>query len=140
MNTCPVTRTPGRSVKLVTVQSLVRPEIRATVEGRDWSYCADPSCDVVYFSVDGTTLLKSDLTVRVGAKETTPPRLVCYCFGHTRESIQEEVVRTGSSSVVETVAAKVQAGECSCEIRNPKGTCCLGDLRNAVEGAKALRG
>ncbi|MFY9341690.1 MAG: (2Fe-2S)-binding protein [Planctomycetota bacterium] len=134
---CPESKALGRPVKPVTVESLVNADLRATVGGRSWSYCADPSCDVVYFSDDGAKLVKSDLTVRVGAKETTPPRLVCYCFGHTRESIRDDVLRTGTSSVVESVAARVQAGDCSCETKNPKGSCCLGDLRRAIEEAQS---
>ena len=93
--------------------------------------------DVVYFAEDGTTLRRSDLVVRVGEKEPDPPRTVCYCFGHTRESIRDEVVQTGDSGVVEAVTAKVRAKECSCETMNPKGTCCLADLRKAVEEARS---
>lgn len=134
---CPEANTRGRPVKFVTVSSLVRPEHRPLVAGRAWSYCGDPACDVVYFAEDGAILRRSDLAVRVGEKEADPPRTVCYCFGHTRESIRDEVLRTGASDVVDAVAAKVRAKECSCETMNPKGTCCLADLRKAVEEARS---
>lgn len=133
--TCPRTHARGQPVKSVTVSSLVRPERASTVAHHQWSYCADPECDVVYFADDGTTLLKSDLTVRVGDKEAESPRLVCYCFGHTRESIGDEVKRTGASTVVESVTEKVAAGECACATKNPKGSCCIADLRRVVEEA-----
>lgn len=132
---CPKTKTPGKKVKTVTVESLAREEARSTAQGREWSFCPEPDCDVVYFAADGATLLKGDVTVRVGAKETESPRPVCYCFGHTKESIRDEVLRAGESTVVESVTAKVKAGECSCETMNPKGSCCLGDLRKAVKEA-----
>ncbi len=134
---CPDTKSSGRPVKPITVLSLVRPERRAAVAEHAWSYCGDPTCDVVYFAEDGTTLRKSDLVVRVGEKEPDPPRTVCYCFGHTRESIRDEVLQTGTSGVIEAVTAKVRAKECSCETMNPKGTCCLADLRKAVEEARS---
>ncbi len=132
---CPKTKTPGKPVKTVTVESLAREEVRGAVEGRQWVFCPEPDCDVVYFAGDGTTLLKDDVAVRVGVKETDAPHPVCYCFGHSAESIRDEVLRTGESAVVESVTAKVKAGECSCETMNPKGSCCLGDLRKAVKEA-----
>ena len=33
---------------------------------------------------------------------------------------------------VDRVRAHIAAGRCACEIRNPKGTCCLGDVIAAV--------
>ena len=62
-------------------------------------------------------------------------RLVCYCFGHTVESIREEIDRTGQSTVLPTVAARVKAGDCRCELLNPDGTCCLGELNRVVKEA-----
>ena len=134
---CPKTSSRGRPVKPVTVSSLVRPEHRAIVDEHTWSYCSDSACDVVYFAEDGTALLRSDVVVRVGEKEARPPRTVCYCFGHTRESIRDDILRTGSSDVIEAVTAKVRRKECSCETMNPRGTCCLADLRRVVEDAQA---
>lgn len=61
------------------------------------------------------------------------PRTICYCFGHTDRSIREEIERTGRSTVSARIAAKVKAGECSCETLNPKGSCCLGDVNKAVK-------
>jgi hypothetical protein len=73
----------------------------------------------------------------VGLKERDARRTVCYCFGHTVESIREEIETTGRSTVAAAITAKVNATECSCEILNPKGTCCLGDVNKAVKEALA---
>lgn len=132
---CPKTKTPGKHVKTVTVKSLVHQHVRATIEGKHWAFCHEPECDVVYFASDGSELSRADISVRIGVKEAEPPHTVCYCFGHTEESIRAEVARAGESTVVESVTARVKAGECSCEMMNPKGSCCLGDLRRAVRGA-----
>ncbi|MBI2932794.1 MAG: cation transporter [Planctomycetes bacterium] len=132
---CPVAGKPGRRVPEVTLRSLIRSDRLSEVEGREWFYCDLPDCDVVYFASDGRTVLKNDIQVRVGAKEKTSPRMVCYCFGHTAESIREEIERTSQSSVAASIAAKVKAGECSCETMNPKGTCCLGDVNKVVKDA-----
>lgn len=123
---CPVAGKPGKRVSPVTLRNLIRDERLPEVEGREWFYCDLPDCDVVYFAADGRSLLTDALKVRVGVKEKSPPHTVCYCFGHTVESIRKEVERSGQSSVVASIAAKVKAGECSCETMNPKGSCCLG--------------
>lgn len=100
---------------------------------------------MVYFASDGKTIPKRDLQVRVGVKEADAPRPVCYCFGHTVESICEEIERTGKSTVVANITAKVKAGECRCSTMNPKGTCCLGDVNQVVKeytlatGARAVQ-
>ena len=70
--------------------------------------------------------------MRVGLKETESPTPLCYCFGHTAESAREEMVATGRSTVAERITAEVQAGNCSCEVKNPSGRCCLGDVNRAI--------
>ncbi|MBI2923872.1 MAG: cation transporter [Planctomycetes bacterium] len=135
--TCPLSGKPGRRVPDVTLRSLVRDDRQSEVQGREWYYCDSPDCEVVYFAADGRTLRKDALKVRVGAKEKTSPRTVCYCFGHSVESICDEVARTFESTVAASIAAKVKAGECRCEILNPKGACCLGDVKKAVKDAFA---
>ena len=137
---CPAAGKRGKPVPLVTLRSLVPPEHAAVVEGREWFFCGLPDCEVVYFTHDGQTLEKNALKVRVGLKEKEAPRPVCYCFGHTVESIREEIEKTGRSTVVASIREKVEAGECSCEVLNPKGTCCLGDVNHVVKEAFASIG
>ncbi len=134
---CPVTARPGKPVAPLTVRSLVREERLAEIEGRDWFFCDQPDCGVVYFTRDGVTVDRGALKVRVGLKEKEPPRTVCYCFGHTVESIREEIEGTGRSTVAASIRERVEAGECSCEVLNPKGTCCLGDVHKAVREASS---
>jgi hypothetical protein len=35
--------------------------------------------------------------------------------------------------VAERITTKVQAGNCSCEVKNPSGKCCLGDVNRAIQ-------
>jgi hypothetical protein len=59
----------------------------------------------------------------------TPPeaeRLVCYCFGYSLEDLARD---PGLAAVIED---HVRAGRCACKVRNPRGICCLGDVRKAV--------
>ena len=132
---CAIAGKRGKPVPLVTLRSLVLPEHAAVVDGRDWFFCDRSDCEVVYFTHNGRTLKKNALKVRVGLKEKEAPRPVCYCFGHTVESIRQEIEKTGRSTVVASIKKKVEASECSCEVLNPKGTCCLGDVNRTVKAA-----
>jgi hypothetical protein len=62
---------------------------------------------------------------------------VCYCFGFTPAMVQEEIRSTGKSTIVERIATEMKAGFCACEIRNPQGSCCLGNVKAAVKAAQA---
>jgi hypothetical protein len=93
-------------------------------------FCATLGCPVVYFDNAVPIVFEEALvTVTVHAKHPGDGSVpVCYCFGHTPETIRHELASTGRSSASETIAAEVKAGHCACEVKNPKGTCCLGDV------------
>lgn len=98
-------------------------------------FCCSANCDVVYFHPDGDRLRKPDVRVRVGLKETEDPVPVCYCFGFTEKMIFDEVRATGKSTVPQRITTEIKAGHCACEIRNPQGSCCLGNVTAAIKRA-----
>jgi hypothetical protein len=57
---------------------------------------------------------------------------VCYCFRHTLQSIRSEAATMEESAVVAAITAGIKAGQCACDIRNPQGSCCLGNVRAVV--------
>jgi len=123
----------GRLVLRETMESLLKPEALGRLADEPYSFDRSPDCDVVYYSNEaGSYFLKDDLTVRVGMKETKSPIFLCYCFGHTEESVRDEFATTGRSTVAESINAEVQAGNCACDVKNPSGNCCLGDVNRAV--------
>lgn len=123
----------ARSVLRETMESLLKPEARARLADEPYFFDRTPSCGVVYFSNEAESYFhKDELTVRVGLKETASPIPLCYCFGRSTESVREEIVATGCSTVVERIIAEVKAGHCSCEVKHPSGKCCLGDLHAAI--------
>lgn len=72
---------------------------------------------------------EADLSVRVHAKHPLSESvLVCYCFEHLPGTIRQDIEQHGSSRASIDIAAEVKAGHCACEVKNPKGTCCLGDV------------
>lgn len=130
---CPVSRTKGEPVELLTIKALLtEPALRRlnTVAHR---FCPDPSCEVVYFDAEGASYVKDDLRVPVWQKEPFGERTVCYCFGESEATICAEMQTTGRSEATERVRAHIAAGRCACEVRNPRGACCLGDVAAAVK-------
>lgn len=123
----------GRRVSRETLESLLKREARERLTEDPYNFDSQPQCDVVYFSNESRSYFyKSDLTARVGSKETEPPIPLCYCFGHTLGTVRDEILATGRSSVPKRIAREVQAGNCSCETKNPSGKCCLGDVHRAI--------
>ena len=130
---CPQCHARGKSVPDETPRALLEESSRRRLGARPYFYCRTPTCDVVYFDGAGDVFRKDELRVRVGDKETSPPIPVCYCFGHTVGSIEEEILSTGTTNVLERIRAEVKAGTCRCEVENPQGSCCLGNVTRAVQ-------
>jgi len=105
----------------------------------EYRFCRTLDCATVYYGVDGQQRLREDdLRERVYQKHPDDDGvLVCYCFRHTPGSIKAEVATAGRSTVVGAITAGIQAGQCACDIRNPQGSCCLGNVRAVVEKAVA---
>lgn len=132
---CPACGELGKPVKRISLGALLKPERRREIPIQDeFCFCRTPTCDVVYFLPDKTLFRKDDLSVRVGLKEPDDPTVsACYCFGWTPEKIQAEIVATGKSTAIDKIKAQVKAGNCYCEVTNPQGSCCLGNVSNALK-------
>lgn len=121
----------------MTLEALVRPEALARLGGGNVDFCPTADCATVYFSED-QALHQDDVSVPVFQKQAAGDRVVCYCLGIQENRIREEVESTGISSAADRIRALVQSGECRCEVVNPQGTCCLGQV-SAIERAAAGR-
>ncbi len=73
------------------------------------------------------------LTLQRSIESTSPPLVLdvplCYCFDLTRRSVADEIAGTGQSSAVAAITELIKAGQCACDVKNPSGQCCLGDVR-----------
>lgn len=132
---CPACGQKGKSVTTLTVKSLVRDHTRVPADGK-YSFCRTPDCETVYFS-DQVTFRKPELKVRVGLKEHEDPVPVCYCFEYTRADVRRDLVEMGKTDIPDRVKSEVQAGFCACEVKNPSGSCCLGDVIRAVQEVRS---
>ena len=135
---CPRCGRTGWPVQIVTLKSLLTPAAMRRLDVHEaYHFCRVAACPVVYFSGDHI-FTKDEVTVRVFQKESDDPLPVCYCFGITKQQVADEIERTGQSTAVQLVSRYVKDGKCACELRNPQGRCCLGNLaRVAGIGAGA---
>lgn len=132
---CPACGAKGKPVSLATVGAMAKTEVPAVkLSAQEYRLCRTPDCPVVYYAGE-IRIEKSELRVPVHFKERNYEGPVCYCFNHTVASIRAEIQTRRHSTVEAMVAQEVKAGRCACEVRNPAGTCCLGDVRRAVQAA-----
>jgi hypothetical protein len=134
---CPQCGRAGRSVSTLTLKHQVKPQFLTVVNGGGFYFCATPDCPVVYLVPNGPVLTTGDVRRPVTQKDLEHAP-VCYCFGFTPAMIRDELAATGKSTVVERIAAEMKSDFCSCEICNPQGSCCLGNMKAAVKSASAI--
>jgi CopZ-like zinc binding protein len=130
---CPECGTVGKAVSTRTLKQMVKPELLSFVDKPGFRFCRTATCKMVYFHSNGDRLEKKDVRVRVGLKEREDPVPVCYCFGFTEAMVREEIRDMGRCTIPERITAEIKAGHCACEIRNPQGSCCLGNVAAVVK-------
>ncbi len=127
---CPLCGSRGVRVDPITLKALLVPEALRRGIPPAPRFCATRECLIVYFdAIAGVTFTESDVSVPVYAKRSEDANVpVCYCFGITRQTLRAKANRGGAERASLRINADVKAGHCACEVRNPKGTCCLGDV------------
>jgi hypothetical protein len=127
---CPTNQLVGRPVAALTLKSQLALPLTLVSPNQDYRFCSAPDCATVYYRSDGKQVFREgDLRERVYQKHRdSDAALVCYCFRHTVGDIRDEIGRTGASAILDNIRAGVRAGQCACDIRNPQGSCCLGNV------------
>ena len=134
---CPRCGAKGKPVSLATVGAMAKTETDAAkLSAREYQLCRNRDCPVVYYAGE-VQLEKSDLRVPINFKERNYEGPVCYCFNHTVASIRAEIKSIGHSTAQGMITQEVKAGRCACEVKNPAGTCCLGDVIRAGQAVMA---
>lgn len=134
---CPLCGRRGVRVDPITLKALlVSDALRRGIPPAP-RFCETPECSVVYFDAAvGVTFTEADVSVPVYAKQGSAPDVpVCYCFEITRRMVRAEAERGGAEPASRGINREVKAGHCACEVRNPKGSCCLGDVVSEEKGA-----
>lgn len=132
-NACGTCSEVGRVVARQTVVHHVKSEKLSSVDNDEYKFCPSENCPVVYYSTAGRVFTVEDVRELVTAKASGDSRPVCYCFGFTTGFIREEIEQTGRSTVPTQVTQFIKEKLCVCEIRNPSGACCLGEINRTVK-------
>lgn len=136
---CPVNGTLGKPVKTITLKALLTPQALATLEPHEsYRFCPAPDCPTVYYS-SSRTYSTADLNVPVLHKDPGADVPVCFCFSHTRRTLGEAVLQGAAPQVLQSIRAHLQAGRCGCEVRNPQGSCCLGNVTRVLAALEKER-
>ena len=133
VNACPECSKTGKPVQGQTIKSLLSVSLRQ-VQDVQYLFCRTQTCPVVYFSADGDqTFTVQELRERVYQKEPEAEDVfVCYCFRHT---IAELCTASPEDriAIVDNINAGINAGQCACDLRNPQGSCCLGNVNRRIK-------
>lgn len=131
---CPWCGVRGHNVDRLTVAALTTGVVPANQ--RYW-LCRQLACEAVYFGEDATVITAADMTVAPGFKSKAAEALVCYCFRHRRGDLEAELAAGSETTIPDRITAEVQAGNCACEVRNPSGKCCLGEVQRVIQEIRA---
>ncbi|MBI5149921.1 MAG: copper chaperone Copz family protein [Candidatus Omnitrophica bacterium] len=135
---CPTCHEKGKSVDTITLKSLLKPDAMKRLDSsHNYQFCRTADCPVVYFC-KSVSFRQDEIVVLVFQKENLPSTPVCYCFGFDRKALVNDVNQNGKSSIQEKIKQYVKDKKCACEIRNPQGSCCLGNISQVVNQSKVL--
>jgi hypothetical protein len=132
-NACPDCGRKGRPVQGQTVKALLSESLRE-VRDVEYLFCKTQTCSVVYFSPDGTQSFRVEqVRERVYQKEPDSEDVfACYCFRYKVGDLRAASLE-GRAALVDDINAGINAGQCACDLRNPQGTCCLGNVREMIK-------
>lgn len=119
----------GKKVKLITLKSLLRPSALELLDANvNHYFCSTKDCNVVYFDTNNKNYLLSDVKVPVHQKDDSSITPICYCFDWTKERIKEYVEDGLTPNPVDHIRDNIKENRCGCEVNNPQGSCCLGNV------------
>ena len=133
VNACPECGKTGKPVQGQTVKALLSVSLRQ-VRDVKYLFCRTQTCPVVYFSADGEqTFTVEQIRERVYQKEPEAQDVfICYCFRHTVGDLRAASPED-QAAIVDDINQGINAGQCACDLRNPQGSCCLGNVRGMIK-------
>jgi len=134
IESCPSCNTKGNKLKIITLKSMLKPSVLDSLNPSLTHYfCSTIDCDVVYFDTEKKMYLKSEVKVSVHQKDDSHTVPVCYCFGWTKEKIKKHEEQELSPKPLEYIRENVKADRCGCEVNNPQGSCCMGNVTKYIK-------
>jgi hypothetical protein len=132
-NACPECGKTAKPVQGQTVQALLSVSLRE-VRNVEYLFCRTQTCPIVYFTSDGDQAFTAErIRERVYQKEPDADDVfVCYCFRHIVGDIHAASPET-RAAILGDINSGINAGQCACDLRNPQGSCCLGNVRDLIQ-------
>ena len=130
---CPGCGKTAKPVQGQTVNALLSVSLRE-VRDAEYLFCRTQTCPVAYFPPESDqTFTVEQIREKVFQKEPGASEVwVCYCFRH---AVGE--VRTASLEarlgIMDDINTGTDSGQCACELRNPQGSRCLGNVRGLIK-------
>ena len=133
VSVCPECGQTGKPVQGQTVKALLAVSLR-DVRDEKYMFCRTRTCPVVYFSPGGAqTFTTAQVRERVYQKEPDADDVfICYCFRRTAGAVRHAAPEA-RAAIVDDINAGINAGQCACDVRNPQGSCCLGNVRGLIQ-------
>lgn len=137
VNVCPECGQAAKPVQGQTVKALLSVSLRKA-RGVDYLFCRTQTCPVVYFSPDDEQVFTVEqIRERVYQKEPDSDDVfACYCFRHTVGDVRAASPES-RTAIVDDINTGINAGQCACDLRNPQGSCCLGNVRGLIKRVEA---
>ena len=130
---CPQCREKGAPVEGQTVKANISISLREVNEHANYFFCRTESCPVVYFDdAEKQTFSVDQIRVPVYQKQPdNPDVMICYCFRHT---VGDVIAASAHArhQIINDINAGIKAAQCACNLRNPSGSCCLGNIRSFI--------
>lgn len=124
---CPYCQQKGRAIAIETLKSQLKPLFMRELKAEaTYYFCAHPTCSAVYFQQEQVFELEQ-IREKVFQKNQEPDCLVCYCFGFTRGEVMQDA-QTNTPQILNQIKTGTKNKQCACELRNPQGRCCLGNI------------
>ena len=134
---CPHCHQKGKAIQGQTVKALVIISLRNLTEAQ-YHFCHTPSCPVVYYTAAGDMITTQQLRERVYQKEPDADDVpICYCFRHTAGEVRNATPEA-RAAIVHDNNAGIRANQCACDLRNPQGSCCLGNVRELIKKVEQM--
>ncbi|MBG9456192.1 (2Fe-2S)-binding protein [Lysinibacillus sphaericus] len=132
---CPSCKINAKNIKLITIKSMMKPSALESINAMENHYfCSTKDCDVVYFDTSNKEYTISDIKVTVHQKDDTLSTPVCYCFDWTKDKIKQYVENELTPNPLEHIRTNIKKNRCGCEVNNPQGSCCLGNVTKYMKG------
>jgi Zinc binding domain len=133
LNACPRCGKIGKPVQGQTIKSLLSVTLRQAQDGQ-YLFCRTQTCPVVYFSAHGEQAFTvEEVRERVYQKDPQAEDVfICYCFRHTVGELRKASPED-HSAIFDNIKTGISAGQCACDLRNPQGSCCSGNVRGMIK-------